>query len=81
MEMPSREEAQAVIAGLNGTELMGRALNVNEAEADAVARDGRGGIVVPGEGSKMMGRKRGNASWTNGCKGSVIGTGNGKGRI
>ncbi len=31
VEMSSQEEAQSAIAGLNGTELMGSALNVNEA--------------------------------------------------
>ena len=33
IEMPSQDEAQAAISGLNGTELNGRALNVNEAKA------------------------------------------------
>lgn len=31
VEMPSKDEAKAAIAGLNGKELKGRALNVNEA--------------------------------------------------
>jgi RNA recognition motif-containing protein len=31
VEMPSKEHAQAAIAGLNGQELDGRTLNVNEA--------------------------------------------------
>lgn len=31
VEMPSRSEAQAAINGLNGTELKGRTLKVNEA--------------------------------------------------
>jgi RNA recognition motif-containing protein len=31
VEMPSASEAQAAIAGLNGKDLMGRALNVNGA--------------------------------------------------
>ena len=31
VEMRSKEEGQAAIAGLNGTELNGRTLNVNEA--------------------------------------------------
>src|SRR5262245_12764077 len=37
IEMPSASEAQAAIAGLNGKDLMGRALNVN------VARPREGG--------------------------------------
>ena len=31
VEMPNRNEAEAAMAGLNGTEMHGRALNVNEA--------------------------------------------------
>lgn len=31
VEMPQQEQAQAAIAGLNGKEFKGRALNVNEA--------------------------------------------------
>lgn len=31
LEMPERSEAEAAIGGLNGRELMGRKLNVNEA--------------------------------------------------
>jgi RNA recognition motif-containing protein len=33
VEMPDREEAQAAIEGLNGKELAGRTLTVNEARA------------------------------------------------
>lgn len=33
IEMPSNDEAQAAISGLNGTELNGRTLNVNEAKS------------------------------------------------
>ena len=39
VEMPSDDEAQAAIANLNGTELSGRALNVNQARP----RTDRGG--------------------------------------
>ncbi len=31
VEMPSKDEAQAAIGGLNGTDLKGQSLNVNEA--------------------------------------------------
>ena len=43
VEMDSKEEAQAAIEGLNGKELKGRALNVNEARPRAEGRGGRGG--------------------------------------
>lgn len=41
VEMPARDEAQAAIAGLNGKELKGRTLNVNEARPRT--EGGRGG--------------------------------------
>lgn len=44
VEMPSKDEAQAAISGLNGQELKGRALNVNEARPRSERpRDGGGG--------------------------------------
>ncbi len=43
VEMPSKDEAQAAIAGMNGKDLMGRALNVNEARPRTERRGGRGG--------------------------------------
>ena len=42
VEMPSEAEAQSAIVGLNGTELKGRTLNVNEARPRAESRSGRG---------------------------------------
>src|SRR3972149_1469229 len=42
IEMPGKAEAQAAIAGMNGKELKGRVLNVNEAQP----RTERGGEVV-----------------------------------
>ena len=39
VEMPAQAEAEAAIAGLNGKELMGRALTVNESKP----REGGGG--------------------------------------
>ena len=42
VEMPSREEAQAAISGLNGTELLGRALTVNEARPRPEGGEGGG---------------------------------------
>ena len=47
VEMPAKSEAQAAIAGLNGKELKGRTLSVNEArprdEGRGGGREGRGG--------------------------------------
>ncbi len=48
VEMPSKNEALSAIAGLNGRELGGRVLNVNEARPRSEGRDrsprgGRGG--------------------------------------
>jgi RNA recognition motif-containing protein len=43
VEMPSKVEGQAAIEGLNGKELKGRALNVNEARPRTENRGDRGG--------------------------------------
>lgn len=43
VEMPSRTEAQAAIDGMNGKELMGRALSVNEARPMPERSGGGGG--------------------------------------
>ena len=44
VEMPSKDEAQAAIDGLNGKDLKGRTLNVNEARPRTEGRRGsRGG--------------------------------------
>ena len=45
VEMPAKDEAMAAISGLNGQDLNGRALNVNEAKprADSGNRGGGGG--------------------------------------
>jgi len=42
VEMPTQAEAQAAIQGLNGKDLKGRALNVNEARPRAERRGGDG---------------------------------------
>ncbi|SYZ73131.1 Rna binding protein [Candidatus Zixiibacteriota bacterium] len=43
VEMDSKEEAQAAISGLNGQDLNGRTLNVNEARPRTEGGGGRGG--------------------------------------
>ena len=43
VEMPSKAEAQSAIDGLNGTELKGKTLNVNEARPRTESRRGSGG--------------------------------------
>ena len=43
IEMASKEEGQAAIEGMNGKDLKGRALNVNEARPQEKTRDSRGG--------------------------------------
>lgn len=59
--MPNSEEAQAAIAALNGTDLDGRSLNVNEArpkrEGGGGNRDDRSG------GGRSGGRSGGGRRW------------------
>ena len=43
VEMPSKQEAQKAIEEMNGKDLMGRAVNVNEARPKTNRRDSRGG--------------------------------------
>ncbi|MFQ6043742.1 MAG: RNA recognition motif domain-containing protein [Candidatus Poribacteria bacterium] len=43
VEMPSKKEAQAAIDGLNGKDLKGQSLNVNEARSRSDNRRGSGG--------------------------------------
>ncbi len=43
VEMPSKAEGQSAIDGLNGTELKGRTLTVNEARPRTEGRRDRGG--------------------------------------
>jgi RNA recognition motif-containing protein len=53
VEMPSQEEAQAAISGMNGKELKGRAMNVNEARPRTDDRRGGGGGRRPGGRSRF----------------------------
>ena len=57
VEMPSKDEAQAAIDGLNGTELKGRTLNVNEARPRTEKRGGKG-RYGGGRGGQGGGRGR-----------------------
>ena len=43
VEMPDKDEAQSAIEGLNGKDLKGKSLNVNEARPRTESRGGRGG--------------------------------------
>ena len=59
VEMPGKEEAQAAITGMNGKELKGRTLNVNEArprtddrEAAVAAAAAEGGLGADPVSSK-----------------------------
>jgi RNA recognition motif-containing protein len=55
VEMPSKEEAQAAISAVNGKEIKGRKLNVNEARPRTDDRRGGGG---GGGGSRRPGGSR-----------------------
>ena len=50
VEMPSKQEAQKAIEEMNGTDLGGRALNVNEARPKTERRGGGGGGGGRGRG-------------------------------
>jgi len=56
LEMPERSEAEAAISGLNGKDLKGRKLNVNEARPRENRPAGSGG---GGGGGGMGGRREG----------------------
>jgi RNA recognition motif-containing protein len=55
VEIPSRDEAQTAIEEMNGKELQGRAINVNEARPKAT----RGGGGGRGGGGRGRGGRRG----------------------
>jgi RNA recognition motif-containing protein len=60
VEMPDQSEAQAAISGLNGTDLNGRTLNINEARPRAEGGGGaRGGARGGNRGGGGGGRGRG----------------------
>ncbi|MDO8721839.1 MAG: RNA-binding protein [Syntrophales bacterium] len=55
VEMPSKDEGQSAIDDLNGKELKGKTLNVNEARPRTDSRGGKGGY---GGGRGGQGRGR-----------------------
>jgi RNA recognition motif-containing protein len=61
VEMSSKEEGQAAIAGLNGRDLKGRSLNVNEArpKTDRAGGGGGGGFRDRNRGGGGGGGRRG----------------------
>ncbi len=69
VEMPSEDEAQSAIKGLNGKELKGQILNVNEARPRSERRGGKRGYG----GSK--GGQRGGRGGYSGSKGGYSGGG------
>ncbi len=56
VEMPAKEEAQSAIGDLNGKELKGRAINVDEARPRSEGRRGGGGGGGGGRGPGGGGR-------------------------
>ena len=52
VEMPSKDEAKSAIEGLNGKELKGQNLKVNEARPRPESRGGRGGYGGSGGGRR-----------------------------
>jgi len=58
VQMPSKQEAQKAIEQMNGTDLMGRTVNVNEARPRTERRGGGGGGRGRGSGFGGGGRRR-----------------------
>ena len=59
VDMPSKQEAQKAIEEMNGKDLMGRAVNVNEARPKTNRRDSRGGRGGFGGGGRGGGGRGG----------------------
>lgn len=59
VEMPAKSEAQSAIEGLNGKDLKGRNLNVNEARPRSDSRRGGAGSGGPRRGGGRGGSGRG----------------------
>ncbi len=76
VEMPSKQEAEKAIEEMNGKDLMGRAVNVNEARPKNDSRGGGGGRGGYGGGG---GRGGGGGGGGGGRGGSRGGGGGGRG--
>ena len=76
VQMPSKDEGQSAIDNLNGKELQGKPLNVNEARPRTENRDGGGGY---GRGGKGGGRGGFGGGGKGGGKGGYGGGGYGGG--
>jgi cold-inducible RNA-binding protein len=79
VEMASKAEGQSAIDGLNGKELKGRALNVNEARPRTESRGGRGGYGGS-RGGQGGSRGGGQGGSSRGGQGGSRGGGQGGGR-
>ncbi len=66
VEIPSKEEAQKAIEEMNGKDLMGRAVNVNEARPKTDRGGGRGGGGRGGGGRGGGGRGGGGGGYGGG---------------
>jgi len=75
IEMPSKEEAQKAIAALNGKDMKGRAISVNEAKpkTDRGGRGGFGGGGGRGRGGYGGGGNRGGGYGGGGNRGGGYG--------
>ena len=58
IEMATKAEGQAAIDGLNGKDLKGKSLNVNEARPRTESSGGRGGYGVGRRGGSQGGERR-----------------------
>jgi RNA recognition motif-containing protein len=76
VEMPAKSEAQSAIEGLNGKDLKGRSLNVNEARPRA---EGRRGGTRPGGPPRRGGGGRGGGGRGGGGRGGGGRGGEGRG--
>jgi RNA recognition motif-containing protein len=63
VEMPTQSQGQAAVTGLNGTDLKGRALRVDEAKPRSDNRSGGGGSGGGGRGGRGGGGGGGGRSW------------------